>query len=245
MQLTGIHHLTAVTADAPRNYALYTRTLGMRLVKKTVNQDDPSAYHLFYADGKATPGTDLTFFDWPVTPERRGTHSISRTGLRVAGEDSLRWWKRRFMEEGVAHGDIVERGGRRTLDFEDFEGQRLSLVDDAGAGEVHPWHRSPVPAEHQIRGLGPITISVPDRKTTDLVLMRVLGMSQVRDYATRENGGLRTYIYQMGAGGPAAELHVAEEPSLPVAEPGLEACITSPSVFRTATTKPGRSNYKT
>ena len=220
MQLTGIHHLTAVTADAPRNHAFYTRTLGMRLVKKTVNQDDTSAYHLFYADGKATPGTDLTFFDWPVTPEKRGTRSISRTGLRVAGEDSLRWWKRRFVEEGVAHGDIVERDGRRTLDFEDFEGQRLSLVDDGGAGEAHSWHRSPVPAQHQIRGLGPITISVPDRKTTDLVLTRVLGMSQVRDYATPGNEGSRTYVYQMGAGGPAAELHVAEEPNLPVAEPG-------------------------
>ena len=220
MQLTGIHHLTAVTADAPRNHAFYTRTLGMRLVKKTVNQDDTSAYHLFYADGKATPGTDLTFFDWPVAPERRGTRSISRTGLRVAGEDSLRWWKRRFVEEDVAHGDIVERDGRRTLDFEDFEGQRLSLVDDGGAGEAHPWHRSPVPAQHQIRGLGPITISVPDRKTTDLVLTRVLGMSPVRDYATPGNEGSRTYVYHMGAGGPAAELHVAEEPNLPVAEPG-------------------------
>src|SRR5215203_868642 len=207
MQLTGIHHLTAVTADAPRNHAFYTRTLGMRLVKKTVNQDDTSAYHLFYADGK-------------VTPEKRGTRSISRTGLRVAGEDSLRWWKRRFVEEGVAHGDIVERDGRRTLDFEDFEGQHLSLVDDGGASEAHPWHRSPVPAEHQIRGLGPITISVPDRKTTDLVLTRVLGMSQIRDYATPGNEGSRTYVYQMGAGGPAAELYVAEEPNLSVAEPG-------------------------
>jgi glyoxalase family protein len=220
MQLTGIHHLTAVTADAPRNHAFYTRTLGMRLVKKTVNQDDTSAYHLFYADGNATPGTDLTFFDWPVAPERRGTRSISRIGLRVAGEDSLRWWKRRFVEEDVAHGDIVDRDGRRTLDFEDFEGQRLSLVDDGGAGETHLWHRSPVPVQHQIRGLGPITISVPDWKTTDLVLTRVLGMRQVRDYATPGNEGSRTYAYHMGAGGPAAELHVAEEPNLPVAEPG-------------------------
>ena len=73
MQLTGIHHLTAVTGDAPRNHDFYTRTLGMRLVKKTVNQDDTSAYHLFYADGEATPGSDITFFDWPVTAEKRGT----------------------------------------------------------------------------------------------------------------------------------------------------------------------------
>src|SRR5689334_15670948 len=181
MQLHGLHHVTAVTGQIRENLNFYTKVLGMRLVKKTVNQDDTSAYHLFYADGNATPGTDLTFFDWPVTPEKRGTRSISRTGLRVAGEDSLRWWKRRFVEEGIAYGDVVERDGRKTLDFEDFEGQRLSLVDDGGAGEAHPWQRSPVPAQHQIRGLGPITISVPDRKTTDLVLTCVLGMSQVRD----------------------------------------------------------------
>ena len=86
MQLSGIHHLTAVSADAPGNVAFYKGLMGMRLVKKTVNQDDVSAYHLFYADGLASPGTDLTFFDWPVERERRGTHSIVRTALRVAGQ---------------------------------------------------------------------------------------------------------------------------------------------------------------
>ena len=98
MDLTGIHHLTAITADAPGNNRFYTGTLGMRRVKKTVNQDDTSAYHLFFADGAGSPGTDLTFFDWPAAPERRGTRSISRTGLRVA-EASLdtgrRAWARR------------------------------------------------------------------------------------------------------------------------------------------------------
>ena len=89
MQLTGIHHLTAISAKPRQNLAFYTGVLGMRLVKKTVNQDDVSAYHLFYADGRATPGTDLTFFDLPAAPERRGTNAISRTGLRVAGESSL------------------------------------------------------------------------------------------------------------------------------------------------------------
>ena len=89
MQLSGIHHLTAISAKPRENLAFYTGLLGMRLVKKTVNQDDVSAYHLFYADGKANPGTDLTFFDFPAAPERRGTNSISRTGLRVAGEKSL------------------------------------------------------------------------------------------------------------------------------------------------------------
>src|SRR3954471_12763028 len=128
MKLTGIHHLTAVTANARGNHAFYTQTLGMRLVKKTVNQDDVSAYHLFYADGEGSPGTDITFFDWPTPPERRGTHSIVRTGLRVATAESLSYWSTRLRELGVSHGDVVERDGRPTLDLEDPEGQRLSLV---------------------------------------------------------------------------------------------------------------------
>src|SRR5918998_4899214 len=119
MQLTGIHHLTAVSADAPGNRAFYEGELGMRLVKKTVNQDDVSAYHLFYADGLASPGSDLTFFDWPVERDRRGARSISRTGLRVAGEDGLRWWADRLKGAGATHGEIIERDGRLTLDFED------------------------------------------------------------------------------------------------------------------------------
>ncbi|HET8725985.1 MAG TPA: ring-cleaving dioxygenase, partial [Alphaproteobacteria bacterium] len=205
---------------APGNVRFYTQVLGLRLVKKTVNQDDVSAYHLFYADANGSPGTDITFFDWPAERERRGTHSITRTGLRVSGEGTLAWWKARFEAAGVGHDDIVERDGRLTLDFEDFEGQRLSLVDDGGAGVAHPWARSPVPTEHQIRGLGPITISVPDLRPTDVVLTRVLGMTPVRDYPTPSNGGATTQVYQMGAGGPAAELHVAVEPNLPVVAPG-------------------------
>src|SRR5687767_11268672 len=168
MQLTGIHHLTAVTANAAGNHAFYTGVLGMRLVKKTVNQDDVSAYHLFYADGLASPGTDLTFFDWPVGRERRGTYSIVRTGLRVAGADTLGWWMERLASLGVNHDGVRERDGRATLDFEDSEGQRLSLVDDGGEGPAHPWDMSPVRPERQIRGLGPIVLSVPDLGPTDL-----------------------------------------------------------------------------
>jgi glyoxalase family protein len=96
----------------------------MWLVKKTVNQDDVSAYHLFYADGKANPGTDLTFFDFPAAPERRGTNSISRTGLGVAGEASLKYWHDRFKRAGAHVGAITEVDGRLTLPFEDSEGQR-------------------------------------------------------------------------------------------------------------------------
>src|SRR4029078_7777629 len=108
MQLNGIHPLTAISAKPRENLAFYTGLLGMRLVKKTVNQDDVSAHHLFYADGKANPGTDLTFFDFPAPAERRGSNSISRTGLRVAGEGSLGYWRDRLKQAGVVARDIVE-----------------------------------------------------------------------------------------------------------------------------------------
>lgn len=245
MQLSGIHHLTAVTADVARNHAFYTRTLGMRLVKKTVNQDDVSAYHLFYADGRANPGTDLTFFDWPVPPERRGTRSIVRTGLRVANQRGLEWWSARFEQAGVAHDAIVERDGRATLDFEDFEGQRLSLVVDDHRAAGHSWDKSPVPAEHQIRGLGPITLSVPQLAPTDQVLRDVLAMRRVREYEiggrASGSGGLAgarktdaaVHVYEMGAGGPAAEVHVAVEPQL---NPGRQGAGSVHHVaFRTTT----------
>ena len=217
MQLTGIHHLTAVTADAPRNHAFYTQALGMRLVKKTVNQDDVSASHLFYADGKASPGSDITFFDWPVARERRGTHSISQTGLRVNGEKALQWWKDRLSSLDIAHRNITERNGRLVLDFEDFEGQLLSLVDDVGKGETHPWERRPVPAEYQIRGLGPITISVPKLERTARVLTEAMDMRSTGEYRICDTS---VHVFAMGEGGPAAELHVAVEPDLPFAQQG-------------------------
>lgn len=212
-QLAGIHHLTAITADAAANRAFYTQTLGLRLVKKTVNQDDTSAYHLFYADARATPGTDLTFFDWPTGRERRGTRAITRTGLRVGGKADLDWWKAHLTEARVRHGAITEIDGRLSLDLEDPEGQRLRLVAEGDAGPSHPWDRSPVPAAHQIRGLGPITISLPDLGQTGVLLTRVLNMAQIRDY-TAPGTGNRVHVFAMGPGGPGAELHVVIEPSL-------------------------------
>ncbi|HXQ82238.1 MAG TPA: ring-cleaving dioxygenase [Opitutaceae bacterium] len=220
LKLTGIHHLTAVTATASRNVAFYTQVLGLRLVKKTVNQDDVSAYHLFYADGNATPGTDITFFDWPAAPERRGTHSLVQTGLRVGGQAGLEWWAEHLSRKGVRHAGIATRDGRGSLDFEDPEGQRLSLVDDGGIGEAHPWDGSPVPSERQIRGLGPIRMSVPEIKGTDQVLTGVLGMQPARTYVSGADRGSRVHVYRMAADGPAGELHVAVEPQLPRARPG-------------------------
>ncbi len=222
MILAGIHHLTAITADAARNHRFYTQTLGLRLVKKSVNQDDVSAYHLFYADGLATPGTDLTFFDWPAAPEKRGTCSIVRTGLRIDSETTLRWWVGHLDRNGVRIRPIVERDGRLVLDFQDFEGQRLSLVVDEGCGEGHPWAKSPIPAARQIRGLGPITVSLPDLRPTARILTEVLNLRQVREYSIQGSGSERAavHVFEMGEGGPGAEIHAAIEPTLPPAREG-------------------------
>jgi glyoxalase family protein len=220
MQLTGIHHLTAISADAPGNRDFYTRMLGMRLVKKTVNQDDVSAYHLFYADGNGSPGTDLTFFDWPAPRERRGTNSIVRSALRVAGAEALAYWHARVAEAGLTHGPLAEQDGRLQFAFEDPEGQRLAIIDDGGAGPAHPWARSPVPSSYQIRGLGPITISVPALEPSEAFATKVLGMRNSRSYT---DTGVSVQVFEMGDGGPAAELHMRIEPDLSQASQGAGA----------------------
>lgn len=235
MQLTGIHHLTAISADAPGNHAFYTRVLGMRLVKKTVNQDDTSAYHLFYGDGRASPGSDITFFEWPVAREARGTNAITRTALRVTGRTALEYWCGRFDEHDVNHSGIITRDARQSIDFEDPEGQRLSLIDDGGAGAGARWENSPVPAEFQIRGLGPITLSVPDPAPTDLVLTRVLEMHPAREF---EEDGRKVQVYAMGAGGPDAEVQVVAEPDLPPARQGAGG------VHHIAFRTPDRAQYE-
>lgn len=219
LELKGIHHLTAVTARAKDNVAFYTGTMGMRLIKKTVNQDDTSAYHLFYGDAVASPGADLTFFDWPVGREQRGNHSISRTGLRVGSDEDLAWWKAYLANKDIASGEIAERAGHLSLDFEDFEGQRFRIVSDPRSAGSHPWDKSPIPAERQIHGLGPITLSVPDLRRTEPVLTKVMNMREVRSYEARD-GAPETHVFEMGPGGAAAELHVEVHPDLPIARQG-------------------------
>jgi glyoxalase family protein len=220
-ELLGIHHVTAVTANARENHRFYTGTLGMRLVKKTVNQDDVSAYHLFYADAQGSPGTDLTFFDWARTPRRHhGNHSVSRTGLRVGGVEALDWWASRFAQLEIARSGILERDGRAVIEFEDGEGQQLSLIDDGNAGSSSAWSGSPVPAKYQIRGLGPVTITIPNLDLTHHLLTEVLGMRLAREYADSDKPRSRVHVYEVATGGPWAELHVRVRPDLAPYRPG-------------------------
>ena len=206
-QLLGLHHVTAVTAHAAENLAFYTKTLGMRLVKKTVNQDDVSAYHLFYADAIGSPGTDLTFFDWAsAAPNRPGPGTVAETALRVSGREALAWWERRLEELRVPHGPREERAGRTSFSFTDPEGQRLRLVDDTGAPGGVPWAQSQVPAEAGIRGLDAVTLCVRRAAPTARVLTELLGFRQSHQFANAE--GQEVTVYETGAGGPGTEVHL-------------------------------------
>ena len=220
MQLGGLHHVTAVTTEASENVAFYTEVLGLRLVKKTVNQDDVSAYHLFYGDELGRPGTEVTFFDWPhlrIAPNHAGGGEVSATELRVTGREALDLWTERLAEFGVEHGGVEERGGRGLIAFTDPEGQRLRLVDDGGDDRVAggiPWEGSPVPREAGIRGLGAVELTVRDLAPTAWVLSEVLGFRKVDEY---ERGDERAVVFEVGPGGPGSEVLVVERPEAPVA----------------------------
>jgi glyoxalase family protein len=218
--LTGLHHVTAVTGEARENLSFYTQQLGMRLVKKTVNQDDTAAYHLFYADAHGSPGTDLTFFDWPNTRQRRHGHgTIGATFLRVRGVDTLEWWARRLTGAGLQREEIVHRAGRATLRFCDPEDQVITLVDDAGEAGGAPWERSPVPPERAISGLGPILLIQAALDPTAAFLTSVLGFRESGRYTDRLTqlegsvvGEVEVFVFAMGGGGTGAEVHVAVVP---------------------------------
>ena len=220
MNLNGIHHVTAVSKQIGHNADFYMRVLGLRLVKKSVNQDDVSAYHLFYADKLGSPGTDMTFFDWPqVIADRRGTDSIVTTAFRVNGHDALEYWAKRLSQQGVLQHGIETFAERDVLRFEDPEGQRLLLVNDAGAtfeGEV--WQGSDVPVEYALRGFYAVMLYIPRLDWIDPILTEVLAFRQTGQ-AQYPDGG-EVLIYETGEGGPGRELWVVEEPNQPVARLG-------------------------
>ncbi|MCA0985324.1 ring-cleaving dioxygenase [Halobacillus yeomjeoni] len=217
MNIKGIHHVSALTADAKKNYQFYTNVMGMRLVKKTVNQDSPSMYHLFYADEYGNPGTDLTFFEIPNAGHTYpGTHSISTTSLRVPNDKSLLYWKERLLRHGITSQPIKEIDGIKTLSFQDPEGQRLMFVSDENNQGVEPgkaWRKSTVPEEHGIIGLGPVHLTVAEADLTVEVLVDLLGFRKVGDYGS-------TQIFESGKGGLGAQVHVEERPDLNREKPG-------------------------
>lgn len=220
MQLHGIHHVTAVTGDVQTNLRFYTEVLGLRLVKKTVNQDDVSAYHLFYADKLGSPGTDMTFFDWPQTgPNVRGTDSISNTMFRVNGQAALEYWLDRLESHGIRNDGIESFNNRSVLRFEDPEEQRLTLVDDQGAefeGEV--WDRADIPLQHAIRGFYGVELTVPRLAQMEPVFTRLVNFTKLAEAPSLDNPNQMVTVYGMDGGGPGKEVHVLE---LPAARPAF------------------------
>jgi len=212
--LCGLHHVTAITSHARSNLDFYTRILGMRLVKKTVNQDDVSAYHLFYSDAVGSPGCDLTFFDWRNMPKtRHGSGIVSETALRVLGGiDSLNIWGDWFEEQGVTHGLVDHSGIFPSLPFQDAEGQRLRLIAepaDSTPERFHPWRGSPVPIQSAIVGLSAVTLTVANFELTAGFLIEVLGF--------RLNPGDGS-LFELGEGGAGAQLRLLSSPT-----PGMAA----------------------
>lgn len=219
MTLTGLHHVSALTAQAANNVEFYTRALGLRLVKKTVNQDDVSSYHLFYGDEHGNPGTEVTFFDIPnAAPLRPGVSSISRIALRVAGRDTLAWWQDHFDTLGIQHDPLTTEAGRAVLAFRDPEGQRLALIDDTDAplpGGT-PWDKSTTPAPKGIRGLGAVSLTVRNAEPTTRVLTDIMGFSKRGSYPASEGPDRDILVFGTGVGGPGAEVHVDARTDLPL-----------------------------
>jgi glyoxalase family protein len=178
MSTHGIHHVTAIAGSAPKNVDFYTRILGLRLVKKTVNFDDPGTYHLYYGDEVGQPGTILTFFPWAqVAPGRLGVGETQETVFRVP-EGSIGYWTHRFIAEGVAHQALEKRFGETVLSFKDGDGMRLALVAIPGIESEPGWTAGTIPAEHAIRGFHSVSLLLADAAPTGAILSDVLGFSE-------------------------------------------------------------------
>jgi glyoxalase family protein len=199
--ITGIHHVTAIAGRAFENLEFYTGTLGLRLVKKSVNQDDPGTYHLFYADAEGTPGTDVTFFPWEsMGPGRKGTGLTVELALAVP-PGSLEFWRARLTELSVKVGALEERFGEGALPLTDPHGLALALVETGDAREFAPWERSPVSAHLQIQGLHGVRLWEDDGDRTEAFLTGVLGFGLVG-----EESGWRRYSLGEGRSGRLLEL---------------------------------------
>jgi glyoxalase family protein len=175
----GIHHVTAISGPARRNLAFYSEVLGLRLVKKTVNFDDPGTYHLYFGDEAGTPGTILTFFPWEnAGAGRLGIGQTQETVFRVPAE-SLGWWTHRFLEKGVTHEAIERRFGRSVLPFRDPDGMRLALAGVTGAEAEPAWAGGNVPADAAIRGFDGVSLLVEKGEATAAILTDVFGFEAV------------------------------------------------------------------
>ena len=204
----GLHHVTAIAGPAQENLDFYAGVLGMRLVKRSVNQDDPGTYHLFYADAEGRPGTDLTFFPWSQMAPAREGHGLSTEVSLSVPPGALTFWGQRLARYGITTAAIERRFGRSVLPVIDPHGLPIALVeaDEGAARAFTPWDESPVPAEWQIRGLESARLREREIAPTAKFLTEVLGFSLIGE----ESGWHR---YGVSGGGSGAYVDVQEVPT--------------------------------
>lgn len=215
--LKGIHHVTAITSSAEKNYEFFTYVLGMRLVKKTVNQDDIQTYHLFFADDTGSPGTDMTFFDFPGIPQGvHGTNEIAKTSFRVPNDAAIEFWEKRFDRLNVKHSGIKKLFGKKTLSFIDFDDQQYQLISDeknTGVSSGTPWQKGPIPLEYAITGLGPLFVRVANFDYFKEMMEKVLLFKEID-----QEGAL--HLFEVGEGGNGAQVVVEYNAVLPPSQQG-------------------------
>lgn len=204
----GIHHITALAGGAQRNADFYVNTLGMRMVKKSVNQDDPGTYHLFYANGEGAPGSDLTFFPWPQAVQSKPGVGEAVTVSFAVPSHAKDFWVERLNEQGVEFDDSVEQFGQQVIRFNDPDGLQLELVFDAKVVEMTGWEESTVPAEFTIRGFWGTTLKLKDHKPTAQVLNELFGFEE-----TAKDGKKRLYTTEAPIGGSIIIEEAGPEPS--------------------------------
>ncbi|WP_415639916.1 ring-cleaving dioxygenase, partial [Paenibacillus lupini] len=212
------HHVTAITSSAEKNYEFFTYVLGMRLVKKTVNQDDIQTYHLFFADDKGSAGTDMTFFDFPNIPKGvHGNNEIYKTSFRVPNDAALDYWEKRFDRLAVKHTGIQEQFGKKALSFVDFDDQNYQLISDennVGIASGTPWQKGPIPLEFAITGLGPVFVRIAQFDHLKEMLEKVMLFREIA-----KEGSF--HLFEMGEGGNGAQVVVEHNVVLPPAKQGF------------------------
>jgi glyoxalase family protein len=183
--INGIHHITAIAGNAKKNYDFYTRVLGLRMVKKTVNFDDPQTYHLYYGDEAGTPGTILTFFPWQgITAGRRGARQVTEIGYSVP-EGSFDFWLKRFEDNNVLYNKPAEKFGEQYLTFLDPDGLKLELIVPKTADIRLPWETTEVKAANATRGFHNITITTNKMDATAKILTGVFGYRLLEQHVNR------------------------------------------------------------
>lgn len=197
----GIHHVTCIAGDPQENLDFYVGVLGLRLVKRSVNQDVPNTYHLFYADGVGTPGTDLTFFPWPDMPPARPGIGLAMEVSFAVPLGSLDWWRGWLTRHGVAIDEAEPRFGESTVTFQDPHGLPLALVETSRNRPFTSWDRGPVPAAHQLRGMDAVRLWERDRAGTATFLVEILGFQRIG-----EEAGWERFSLEAGAAGTMVEL---------------------------------------